>query len=210
MNKITKITDYNTSENIIFTICHGEKWKQISQITLPNFKQYANKIKTDLVCIEPKNSPLRWKIQGTKLLLLERYQRVAFIDIDCLININSPNIFDEHPNNSFYILAWNSKPEDKNSQMKQINSGVFLANKEHLEIFEQKITTPKYEPYQSQMEHELRCQLHQPKLSVEYLDEIWHGFQERQCCFIYHAWLAEDKITSLKKQEKYMHYKLLI
>ena len=183
----------------MFTICCGERYKKLSELTIPNFIDYSKKINSHFECITKTNQ--NWpKSVSLKLRTkdyLKEYKRVFFIDLDCYIHPDAPNIFEEHPNESFYIKKM---PRDG---FFQINSGVFIANQSHKEIFEPcPIEEPQIEQAeQSVFEKTLCQQLNNSMLKIESLKPDWHvcPYDQNKSFHIYHAHDENKRALLLKK-----------
>jgi lipopolysaccharide biosynthesis glycosyltransferase len=99
----------------------SESFKEISSLTLPFFRRYADSCGADLALIEDRKytSKNNWlnnafeKIQAIDFL--DSYDRVLFIDVDCYISSNCINLFDLVPSDKIGITL---KPPEK---MKQLN-----------------------------------------------------------------------------------------
>jgi len=79
--------------NAIFSICVGNFYKDICQITYPTIKDYANKINADFLIITETDLKYPHYAKFEIKSLLDKYDRVLYLDSDILINPNSPDIF---------------------------------------------------------------------------------------------------------------------
>jgi lipopolysaccharide biosynthesis glycosyltransferase len=115
--------------NLILTIAiiddklpFGNLYKSIADITHVSIKDYANKIGADFLCIDKfkiSNSTPHWeKFQIYDLL--NKYERILFIDTDIIIREDCPNIFDVVPLNK--IGLFNEAPYTERSKEMMINS----------------------------------------------------------------------------------------
>ena len=160
---------------MMFTVCCGEQYKQLSKITLPSFIDYARKINSDFECITGQTSN-RWEAISLKykaLDYLEQYDRILFVDLDSYISPFAPNIFEEHPDDKFYVRKL---PREHHFN---INSGVFIASPQHKKAFETCETTleelkSEFNSGQSMFEKMLCQQLNDAEFEVENLNKQWH------------------------------------
>ena len=78
------------------TIAVGESYRDIAKITHPSIKAYAEKIGADFIDIDRRKisttTPHFEKFQI--YFLLNKYDRIAFIDTDIIIRKDCPNLFD--------------------------------------------------------------------------------------------------------------------
>jgi len=80
--------------NLIFTIELGAKIKEVSHYTLPKMQSYADKVGAGFLVIHDQldyKYPVLLKFEAARLL--EKYDRVLFLDADIVIRDNAPNIF---------------------------------------------------------------------------------------------------------------------
>ncbi|MEY4370419.1 MAG: hypothetical protein RIQ48_128 [Pseudomonadota bacterium] len=94
------------SDYAIITLCIGDNFKKVSELTVPFMKEYAKKYNIDFIIL---NEELNFKIkQYNKFAIykfLKKYKRICYIDIDILINLNiAPNIFEYVPEEKVGIL----------------------------------------------------------------------------------------------------------
>ena len=94
------------SKNLVLTICIGKRYGKIGKVTLPTIESYAKKIGANYLCIsdnESENiSPHFTKFQVNKLL--EDYDRIIYIDADCIVRDDTPNLFDIVPEEKLGIF----------------------------------------------------------------------------------------------------------
>jgi len=131
----------------IVTITIGDEFVSLSEITHPNIKAYANKIGADFICIDKCSSTPHWeKFQINNLL--NKYDRILYLDTDLIIREDCPNLFDIVPYNQIgafnearfvkreYSLletaqAYGIDPSNINWNGKYYNTGVMLFSKCH-------------------------------------------------------------------------------
>lgn len=193
--------------NLIYTICCGNEYQQIADICLPTFSDYARKIKCDLICRRGnvnRNRAIFEKLQINRYL--QQYDRVAFIDLDCLISPNAPDIFESHPDDeTFYVKKLALKTGF------QINSGVMIVSKPHARLFSgspnirqlRKHWFYKYVRHHqnSYLEKWFACQLNDGEFPVQDLESKWHEVIVSNPSFIFHAWQYKNKADILKKKK---------
>lgn len=145
----------------IFTIAiKNSVNRKMYECTLNTVRHYAKKIGADLIVQtkkkihHPHYVPHMEKFNLSKLL--EKYDRVLYVDSDILITKNAPNIFDKYPDtnavymfNQAQIKSYNkplSRIKDitgkkmdfwykKNNRLAYFNTGVILASRPHRKYF---------------------------------------------------------------------------
>ncbi len=81
----------------IVTMIYGDVYEEISKITLPKIKEYARHCKADVIETLPWEG-LKDNRSKTKLPeILKHYQRAMFVDIDCIIQGYTADIFEVLP-----------------------------------------------------------------------------------------------------------------
>lgn len=136
----------------VVTICIGEFYKKLSEITHSMIKNYAKKIGADFICITETTLPYVGYEKFQIGNLLEKYDRILYIDSDIIVSPNTPNIFDivpedmmglldEHPlgyDHKFIDFLREYGPEyleDWAKHRKCYNTGVFVCSKQHKDVF---------------------------------------------------------------------------
>lgn len=140
----------------VATLCVGEFYNKLAKQSHPALKAYAEKIGADFVVA----TELETKVPGyTKLnviaRLLEKYERVLFVDTDALVRFDCPNLFEMYP--ADVVAAFNEEhmfperrlskidfcrllgveaPESWLDSKKYFNTGVLLVSREHAHLFE--------------------------------------------------------------------------
>lgn len=89
----------------VVTLIYGKAFKELAEITVPTIKAYAQRIGAEPIAISPpegsweqhypKNSPAWLKLNLANYI--EKFDRVMFVDIDCLISPKCPNLFEIVP-----------------------------------------------------------------------------------------------------------------
>ena len=79
----------------VITIAIGEHYQQLSTLTHPTIRRYADRIGADFIAItEQKISETTPHWEKFQLLdYLNTYDRILYVDTDVLIRKNCPNIF---------------------------------------------------------------------------------------------------------------------
>jgi len=147
----------NKLKHLVLTIAVGEKYKQVADITHESIKQYANKINAEFLCIDEdyksdstdKSNTSHWnKFQINTLL--DKYDRILYIDTDIIIRNDCPNLFNIVPENKIgmfnegkyetrfqpleeAVKAYNEKINDWEGHY--YNTGVIIISKQHKGLF---------------------------------------------------------------------------
>jgi len=147
----------------VVTMAHGSIYDNIIDIVKPYFESYCNNYGFDLVIINKvKIDGCAFNLEKFQIYdLLNKYDRIAYLDADVIVHPNAPNVFDEVPEDMIGAIYDNSH-NDKNApsqksldEMKTvqsklgtipnwnteyINSGVMVVSKCHQQLF----THPEY------------------------------------------------------------------
>lgn len=82
-------------DQAIVTLTIGDKFQRMAELTHPTIKRYADRIGADFVVISERKWPEYHidyeKFQFRNLLL--KYDRIHFIDTDCIVREDCPNLF---------------------------------------------------------------------------------------------------------------------
>ena len=139
--------------NLILTLAIGNDYQQMAKITHPVIKKYAKKIGADFKCIDTqttsKTSPHWEKFQIYDLL--NRYDRILYIDTDIIIRDDCPNLFDIVPKyklGMFNEASWTDRSKELIIDIckqygktlpdwngKYYNSGMIVLSKQHKYLF---------------------------------------------------------------------------
>lgn len=142
----------------IYTLCIGEDFNRIAELTHPRMEAYAKKIGADFIVIKDRVYPDTVPVGYEKLQLKEalgKYDRICFIDTDILIRSDSPDIFVTVPyglfsafNEGEWILSRLETLKESFNTFKQAiplkpgatlksyyNTGVMVFDKTHAAIF---------------------------------------------------------------------------
>lgn len=141
----------------IVTLCIGEDFQRMGQLTHPLMKEYAQKLKADFLVINypiiNNGDPGFEKFQ--LYTILKHYDRVIFLDTDIIVRKHCPNLFDIVPESdigAFIESEYALYTPDVNHQERIVgiqnalghimwnkdyfNSGVVVLNKRHRSIFD--------------------------------------------------------------------------
>lgn len=142
----------NSSSRAIVTLCIGNDFDQLARLTHPLMRDYANKMHADFIIIDSPElgiSPIHYeKYQLANLL--NKYERVLFIDTDVVVRPNSPDLFEYVPKNMFgaYLASKHSDCHDASLEKVQdelgslgwkkdyFNSGVMVLSRDHQPLFD--------------------------------------------------------------------------
>jgi lipopolysaccharide biosynthesis glycosyltransferase len=83
----------------IVTLCIG--FDEIAKFSHPTFKLYANKINADFIVMKDRICKNIYFCKFYVRELLEKYDRILFIDTDCLVRSNCPDLFEIVPEDCF-------------------------------------------------------------------------------------------------------------
>ncbi len=135
----------------IVSMAVGEFYNQIAELTFPSIKKYAEKIGADFIELQPndlyKKFPHYLKCELGKVL--EKYDRICYIDADIIVSPLAPNIFEKVPENKMGLFE-EGKYENRLANLQNyfnekglkatatqyFNTGVIVASKEHKKVFE--------------------------------------------------------------------------
>jgi hypothetical protein len=100
--------------NAVVTICIGDEYKKISKFTHPLIKSYAESIGAEFVVLDKismsKTSP-HWE-KFSIFYLLNKYERIIYLDTDLIVRDDCPNLFDIVPTSK--LGAFNEAPFTEN------------------------------------------------------------------------------------------------
>ena len=192
-------------KTVIVTICIGEFYSKLSKITNPLLKNYANKIGSDLITIDESNYPFPHYAKCDLFDILEKYDRICYIDTDVIIRPDSPNIFDIVPYHQVglfeegrftpriddfikYLKLYNvTIPKN----VRYYNTGVIVASKIHKSIFRKPLTFDNHFYEQTYLNM---------NLVVDNIDVFWLSYKFNRMC-------ALDKFTGEHRLASYfVHY----
>lgn len=173
----------------IVTLCIGEFYEKIGEITHPMFKAYAEKIGADFIVLKEdfinkntKHNPPIFCYEKFQIgELLDKYDRVCFLDTDMIMSPETPDIFNLVPSDMIGLvdeapLGYDTKfieflkdyaPEYLNywievHHRKCYNTGVLVCSKIHKNVF----TIPKVLVNHYQEQSYLNLQIIKEKVKV--------------------------------------------
>ena len=85
--------------NLILTIAVGDAYQRMSALTHPAIKKYAEKIGADFQCITESDCSTPHWAKFEIYNLLNKYERILYIDTDILVREDTPNLFEIVPQN---------------------------------------------------------------------------------------------------------------
>jgi lipopolysaccharide biosynthesis glycosyltransferase len=153
------------SKNAVVTLTINKKAEEIAKLTHNSFKSYSDKIGADFVIINKKLLNLEYPhFEKFQLYnLLDKYDRILYIDTDAIILPNCPNIFKLVKENYFGALFeenfQNRDDEIKDFQdrfgdigwkKRYFNSGVMVISRQHKEVFNYKKGISKGKSFKDQ------------------------------------------------------------
>ncbi len=136
----------------LVTVATQKLYKDIAKLTHPTFKKYADKIGADFICIDEAMSNFntdKW-LKFNLFNILQKYDRVLYVDTDIIIREDSPNIFELVPYEELGIFnEGRYEPRQHYLQEARIaykeelkkwtndfyNTGVMVLSKHHRKIF---------------------------------------------------------------------------
>lgn len=84
-------------KNLVLTIAVGESYQQMAKYTHPTIKAYAERIGADFLSIdESMSSTPHWE-KFRIFYLLNRYERILYLDTDLIVRDDCPNLFNVVP-----------------------------------------------------------------------------------------------------------------
>lgn len=137
--------------NAIVTICVGELYKKIAEFTYPTIKKYADRLGADFVIIDESNSSSPHWEKCIIFHLLNKYERILYLDTDLIVRDDCPDLFALVPSSKLGIF--NEAPFTPNRQEslfhackdygvklnnwngKYYNTGVMVISRVHKYIF---------------------------------------------------------------------------
>lgn len=135
----------------IVTLCIGEEFEDLSKLTHPTIKKYAERLNIEFLVINSCKTTPHW--EKFKIYdLLNKYDRIIYFDSDLIIREDCPDLFDEVPYNQLgafcesrfvsreYSLidtarAYGVDVEKINWNGKYYNTGVMVISKCHKFLF---------------------------------------------------------------------------
>jgi hypothetical protein len=140
-------------KNAVVTLCIGDEFKKLSELTHPIIKKYADKIGADFINLDSQRlstSTPHWE-KFRIFNLLEDYERIIYLDTDVIIREDCPNLFEIVPESQ--LGMFNEAPyTDRGKELmadicrlyeikldkwngKYYNSGVMVISQVHKHLF---------------------------------------------------------------------------
>jgi len=140
-------------KNLVLTICQGGVYSKLAEFTHPTIKAYAEKIGADFLVISEKKlstSTSHWE-KFQIFDLLNKYERIIYVDTDVLVREDCPNLFELVPKDKLGLF--NEAPfADRSKELmidtcnaykmsleawngKYYNSGVMVISRVHKYLF---------------------------------------------------------------------------
>lgn len=102
----------------IVTLCIGTGYENIAKFSHPTLKSYANRIGVDFIVMDNKICKNNYYCKFYVRDLLEKYDRILFIDTDCFVLSTCPDLFEIVPEDCFGLFNESStipkKADDAN------------------------------------------------------------------------------------------------
>lgn len=140
------------TKNVVLTIAIGDLYSEVSEVTHPTIKRYADKIGADFVVWRDQGNHMSPHFRKLDIVsLFKEYDRVLYVDTDIIIREDAPNIFDIVPYNEMgmfdegrfipergpnmlkYLTSFGVDP--KKWDRKYYNTGVMVFSKVHHLLF---------------------------------------------------------------------------
>ena len=138
---------------LVLTIAIGAQYKKLAKLTHPSLKKYANRVGGEFLCINKERisetTPHWEKFQIYNLL--EKYDRILYLDTDIIVRDDCPNLFDFVPEDMLGMFNEAQFTVRSKEMMIDIckeygvqlpgwdgryfNSGVMVISKMHRELF---------------------------------------------------------------------------
>jgi len=81
---------------VVITLCVGEEFEDLSKLTHPTIKKYADSVGADFLIISSCKTTPHW--EKFKIYdLLNKYDRLLYLDTDLIVREDCPNLFDIVP-----------------------------------------------------------------------------------------------------------------
>lgn len=144
-----------SNKTAVITIHLGSAMNRMARMTIPTMKAYAEKINADFIVIDkiPETYHfLEYSAYWAKFILkdyLDEYSRIIYFDLDVIVSVHCPNLFDVVPQNQFGALVEDEYGNDMSQEIitaqadygdigwvkEYFNVGVMVISREHSSIF---------------------------------------------------------------------------
>ena len=135
----------------VVTVCIGDEYVELSKHTHPTLKSYADRINAEFIVLDSCQTTPHWEKFALKELL-NKYDRIIYLDTDLIVRDDCPDLFDLVPYNQIgafneakfvqreYSLidtakAYDIDPSKINWNGKYYNTGVMVLSKCHKKFF---------------------------------------------------------------------------
>lgn len=195
--------------NLVLTIAIGDAYQKMAEITHPSLKAYAERIGADFLSINEQSisqtTPHWEKFQI--FTLLNKYERIIYLDTDIIIRDDCPNLFDIVPPR--FLGMFNEAPFTDRSQEllidvckqygmklpkwdgRYFNTGVMIISRQHKQLFKK----PIYEVFNFYEQSYLNMLIAKEKVTMF---ELEHKFNRMTCM---------DRFTGEDRHASYIiHY----
>lgn len=201
----------------------NEKFKSISNLTFPLIKQYAWECDADFIPVESNGPVHNFMIKFDAYKEFHNYEQCLYIDADCVIKKNIPNIFENKKLNKFYAIDEYQYIKCENFYLDQnfqeiinnqkietdlpkysISAGVILVGKPNYDLFELPETIMNFRLFEQSL---ITIRSH-VKNVFEPLDIKWNCVnwmgdlyqKNHESAYILHLnFMGEDKLDQINK-----------
>lgn len=202
-------------KNCVLTIAVGDTYERMAKLTHPAIKSYADKIEADFVTItESTTSTPHWEKFNAIYSLLNKYERIIYVDTDIIIRDDCPNLFDIVP--TLDLGLFNEMPftggtrsislidscKDygiilKSWDHKYYNTGVMVVSRRHKQMFKK----PEKEAFSFYEQGYLNAKIAQT------LESVGNELSIFQLPYMYNRITVMDGFTGEERFASYMiHY----
>lgn len=206
---LLNVNNNNLIMNLILTISIGKEYQKITELTHSSIKNYAKKINADFLCIDKQKisqtTPHWEKFQIYNLL--DKYDRILYIDTDVIIREDCPDLFKEVPKDK--LGMFNEAPfTDRSKELlidickqygiilnnwngKYYNSGIMVISKKHKNLFKK----PEKEIFSFYEQSYINMRIAEEETEIH---ELHYKFNRMTCI---------DKFTGEERHNSYIiHY----
>jgi len=149
----------------VVTMTFGEKFERMAELTHPTIKRYADRIGADFVVINERKWPdYHWDYEKSQFQdLLLKYDRINYIDTDCIVRDDCPDLFQLVKPTEFGAFREGAFIPDRMKALEYVahlsgqqiqmnpaewkgkywNAGVMVVSALHRDIFMEMSTNPK-------------------------------------------------------------------
>jgi hypothetical protein len=118
------------SNKLVLTIAVGETYEKMAKLTHPSFQKYAEKIGADFLSINKNTSSTPHWEKFQIYDLLNKYEKILYVDTDILIRSDCPDLFKIVPDNQLGLFDEMPFTEGRNISLIESckDYGVILKN----------------------------------------------------------------------------------